>query len=94
MNNFLKFRLSGILERFPRHWDTMYQSSMLEPPQKQILTGLQVLEMIRNGTILKIPLQIIRSRRNEATEEEIDQYKVATIDSKWGPYHSGSVCCI
>ena len=72
----------------------MYQSSMLEPPQKQILTGLQVLEMIRNGTILKIPLQIIRSRRKEATEEEIDQYKVATIDSKWGPYDSGSVGCI
>ena len=54
----------------------MFQASMLEPPQKKILTGLQVWEMVQNGTILKIPLQIIRSRRDEASEEEIDKFKV------------------
>ena len=49
---------------------------MLDPIQKEILTGTQVLEMIKSGNILKIALQIIKSRRAEATEEEIDQYKV------------------
>jgi protein involved in temperature-dependent protein secretion len=44
--------------------------------QSAILSGGQVLELITNGTVLKIPLQIIRSRRFEASQEEMDQYKV------------------
>ena len=71
--------MTGILHKFPKHWDTQFQVSTLDQPQKEIMTGAEVLERVRNGTILKIALQILKSKRATATQEVIDQYKVKLL---------------
>lgn len=61
--------------RFPKLWKTSFHVNNSEEVITSELSGEELQQLLNNGTILKVILQVMKNKEKTATQEDIDRNK-------------------